>query len=231
MWGADNAPVAKRRSFPLDLWLRLVNVKAMSAFHCPNCGAGIDPVISRIKMMTCPSCGTSLFLEDAGARLAGDAGVLHDLPMLFKLGDRVRVGKHVFDVLGQARFSYGRGTWDEFFSMDGRGNPIWISLDEGDVAIQRELSPKEWPRYDGRLRPGIEITFQGDTYRLSELEEAECIGLNGNFPEALTVGERHLFANLMAEDGGILSAEMDGDQHSWFLGQWYHPFDIAVVRT
>ena len=108
----------------------------MVQIACPNCGDRID-LRDGVRMLTCPSCGTTLLYEDAVVRQAGSAGVMHDAPLLFGIGDRVRCPAGIFDILGHARFDYGRGWWDEFWALDEDGHPAWLSIDEGDVAVQR----------------------------------------------------------------------------------------------
>lgn len=196
--------------------------------HCPNCGDLVSPVISSVKMITCNSCTTTLLLEDAGLRLAGEQGVLHDVPMLFGVGDVLRIGTQDYETLGHARFSYGRGTWDEFWVSDASGMPFWISVDEGDLIVQRRLLRSQWPKYDGYLRLGNRVQYEGDEYRVSEVGTGTCIGLKGSFGHQLTVGESYRFLNLQGENGGVLSAEIEGPQYEWFLGDWIDPFEVEV---
>lgn len=200
----------------------------MSDFNCPNCGNGISPAIKAIKMLSCPSCGTTLFLEDQGAKVAGEAGVMHDMPLLFGLGDTVQIASWQFAVLGHARFSYGRGTWDEFFCRREDGALRWISVDEGDVVIQQEVSRRDWPRYDRTLKLGRQIRYDGEDFTVIEMDEATCVALRGSFDHPLSVGERYDFVNLQDEHGRLLSGEFQGDYRDWYTGVWVDPFDIRV---
>jgi hypothetical protein len=200
----------------------------MNEMHCPNCGDLVSPAIKSVKMITCASCTTTLLLEDAGLRLAGEQGVLHDVPMLFGLGDHLRIGKASYDILGHARFSYGRGTWDEFWAIDGQGAPVWISVDEGDLIVQRILARADWPKYDGYLRLGSTFLYKAEEFRVDEVGTGTCTGLKGSFGHELTVGESYKFLNLQGEDGGVLSAEIQGAQYEWFIGHWVDPFEVKV---
>lgn len=84
----------------------------MTEYHCPNCGASFGPQLDSTRMLNCEPCGTSVFIEDDRLRQAGAQGVMHDGPMLMALHDSVELGWGVVRVLGHARFSYGRGSWD-----------------------------------------------------------------------------------------------------------------------
>lgn len=196
--------------------------------HCPNCGDRVSPAIKSVKMITCTSCNTTLVLEDAGLRAAGEQGVLHEVPMLFGLGDTVRIGQSRYDILGQARFSYGRGTWDEFWAVDGQGAPVWISVDEGDLILQRKLARDQWPKYDGYLRMKSTLTYKGQGYRVQEEGTGTCLGLRGSFGHELKLGQSYRFLNLQGEEGDVLSVEIEGNSYEWFLGRWIDPFDVEV---
>lgn len=180
-------------------------------------------------MVTCDSCGTSLFLSDHAAEQAGEGGVMHDVPLLFGLGDDIRLGRNRYHIVGHARFSYGRGTWDEFCALDQGGAPIWISVDEGDIVVQEEIPRAKWPRYDGYLKLGQSFDYAGDSFSVVETAGAECIALRGSFDEPLRVGETYAYFNLQGADGQLLSAEVVGDQQAWYLGRWFDPFEVEVL--
>ncbi|WP_246149777.1 DUF4178 domain-containing protein [Tritonibacter litoralis] len=181
-------------------------------------------------MVTCDSCGSSLFLSDQASRLAGEQGVMHDHPQLFGLGDHIRLGSDSYHIVGHARFSYGRGTWDEFCALDPDGQVAWISLDEGDVVLQQEIPPAKWPRFDGYLKLGQQIEFLSERFTVVELAGAECVALRGSFDEPLAVGQSYDYINLQGHMGSLLSAEIEGDQQDWYLGRWYDPFEVEVHR-
>ena len=217
------------RFFPLALLAPVMTLADMSELHCPNCGDLVCPAIKSVKMITCESCTTTLLLEDAGLRLAGQQGVLHEVPMLCGLGDQLQIGTGRYQILGHARFSYGRGTWDEFWAVDAEGKPVWISVDEGDLILQRSLPPEAWPTYGGKLRLGRILRYKSEGFRVDEDGTGTCIGLKGSFDHPLTVGESYRFLNLQGDAGNVLSAEISGEQYEWFIGTWIDPFEVKVT--
>ena len=200
----------------------------MYEFNCPNCGHQIPPAIKSAKMTTCDACTTTILLEDTGLRLAGEQGVLHDVPMICQLGDELKIDKGRYQILGHARFSYRRGTWDEFWASDKAGSPVWISVDEGDLILQRELSQEDWPKYRGSLRLGRNLRYKAESFRVDEDGTGTCVGLKGSFGHPLTVGETYRFLNLQGESGTVLSAEIAGKDTEWFIGRWIDPFEVEV---
>lgn len=203
----------------------------MKAFNCPNCGDSIIPALAQVKMMTCPSCGTTLLLEDDAVRLAGREGVMHDVPMLIGLGDQVTLGRTVVEIHGHARFSYGRGFWEEFWGLNASGASRWVSVDEGDVVMQRPLDRSDWPQHDGHFRTDRHLSARGMKFDVIEVDSAECVAVSGSFDEALLVGETYRFVNAQSPRGQLLSGEIWDGGESWFLGEWYDPFEITVRKA
>lgn len=200
----------------------------MTEYHCPNCGSSFGPQLNHIKMMNCESCGTSVVVDNGELHRAGTQGEMHDAPLLFGLKDEVRIDRATWRIRGHARFSYGRGTWDEFWAETDAGEGAWISVDEGDVAIQRPLDPAAAPRLGGAPSLGAEVVVEGRRYTVIEVETATCLAVRGVFPEVLAVGETYRFANFTGTGGELLSGEFWPEGQAWSLGDWVDPFDVKV---
>lgn len=167
-----------------------------------------------------------MFVDDA-FRLAGQQGVMQDVPTLFELGRTSVVDGMRVTPLGLARFSYGRGWWDEFW-CDSADGMIWISVDEGDVAIETPIPDDLQPRgFVARL--GAEVVIDGVTYTVTEAETAECLAVRGEFPEILSVGEKHLYFDLSGPDKQIVTLEQWEDQSAWFYGEWIDPWQVKAA--
>ncbi len=179
-------------------------------------------------MMSCTSCGTTVLLSDEAVKLAGEQGVMHDGPALFGIGDTIHIGKESVEILGHARYSYGRGYWDEYWGLTARGEPRWVSVDEGDIVLQAPIPPANTPTTDPPYRVGQVLTHSSQRYDITELDQAECMALRGTFDEELHVGETYRFVNAQAPDGGLLSGEFWGTEASWFVGEWVDPFEVRV---
>ncbi len=203
----------------------------MSQTQCPNCGAAVHSRFKTAKMMNCESCGTSLYLLDEQFVLAGEQGVMHEGALIFALGDHLRLNKQDYHLIGHARFSYGRGWWDEFWAEDGAGEGAWVSVDEGDIVVQRAVAEADWPKLNSPPSLGGAVRFLKQTYRVTEREQAECVALRGAFPELMEVGERYQFVNCQSEGSELLSGEFWSGGRNWFLGAWVDPFDVDVTVT
>lgn len=199
----------------------------MTNLSCPQCGTAQAPRFRAAKMVTCPSCGTTLFLKDEAVCRAGEQGVLHELPAPIKLGEDFRHGPIRLTPLGFLRYDYGPGTWDEFWCIDPKGDGIWLSVDEGEMVLQAPIPQVNAPKPSPHLLLGHLISFQGLDWQVQELGKATLIGWRGELPFAATLGETHRYLNC-ARGERLLSAELHEDGARWFLGQWLDPYDIRV---
>lgn len=181
------------------------------------------------RVVACGYCDTTQIFEDDAFRLAGKQGVMLDVPTLFKLGEAVKIDGRQMTPIGHARFSYGRGWWDEFWCETADGT-IWVSVDEGDVAIERPVPADKVPKsFEAQL--GAEITIAGVRYRVTEAETAECLAVRGEFPELLEIGETHLYFDLSGPSGEIVTLEQWEDQSAWFYGRWVDPWKVKVLPS
>lgn len=200
----------------------------VTPYNCPNCGARINELAKIARMAACESCDTTLLIEDEVARAAGEKGVMHETASLFDIGDTVKAGESSVILKGKARFSYGRGFWDEFWGLDENGKSVWISLDEGDVAVQRELADASLSKAVQKAGIGDAIALDRREFVIAEIETAECVALRGAFDHELRVGESYKFINALGRNGTLLSYEYWIGGAQLYLGQWFSPFDIEV---
>lgn len=193
-----------------------------------KCGADLGEAFGWSRMVNCAHCGTAHILHDKVFALAGSAGVFHEAPSLVTLMRPFDTPFGRFLPVGVVRFSYGRGTWDEFWALDHLGKGAWISIDEGDIALQR---PVEGPALPSAPRePSAVIRFEERNWTVIEAETATCIAFRGQFPEVFVLEDSFTFVNASSGDGRILSGEFWSSGSAWFCGPWIDPFDLAGLR-
>ena len=195
---------------------------------CPNCGDAVPAQMRSVVMLTCPSCATTLYLQGGRLENAGASGEMHAVPLLFDIGDTVRLGQAAVTLHGHARFSYGRGFWDEFWGLDEEQRGCWVSVDEGDIVLQYPLRADHWPKVGAAARVGMAFRYKDDDWRVTERDKATCVAVRGSFGEVLEVGQTYDFLNADGPSGDLLSGEFSAGEASWFIGYWHDPFEIAV---
>jgi len=197
---------------------------------CPNCGYGFENLRKSTRMFDCPSCDTTLFREADALKPLGNNGEMHDYPMLFGLHDTVTADGDKFIIIGHARYDYGRGTWDEMYGENSQGKGAWISIDEGDVAIQYPYGGNSGPRRKDPPAVGDGFSYSGTDFTVTEADTATCIAVRGQFPDLIQVGDEHYFVNASGPSGQLLSGEFFEGGHQWFEGHWLDPFTLKVDR-
>ncbi|QPH54612.1 DUF4178 domain-containing protein [Pontivivens ytuae] len=201
---------------------------ALDSFNCANCGAPLAPRLAQSKMIDCAHCHSTSVLMDDGFRLAGSGGVMHDMPSLVTLVRDVAVEGLRLTPLGHARYDYGRGWWDEYWCIDQNDDGWWLSVDEGDYAIEQPLPRALWPR-GFRPRLGTPVAIDGTDYRVTEAETAECIAVRGELPEVLSVGEKHLYFDLSGPERALATVETWEGGEAWTRGRWVDPWDVQTL--
>lgn len=194
--------------------------------NCGNCGAELPGRLQHARMITCTYCGTTSVLRDSVFETAGSGGEMAEAPSLVALGQALRVDGLEILPVGHARFSYGRGWWDEYWCIDPAGVGLWLSADEGDYAVERNLAAEFYPK---GFRPslGNSVEIRGYTYTVTEAETGTCLAVRGEFPEELEVGEAHLYFDLSGPDGQMATYEKWDGGESWSFGTWVDPWDVV----
>ncbi len=195
--------------------------------NCGTCGAALPGRLAQARMITCEFCGTSSVLRDKVFEIAGSGGEMLDAPSLIQLGHSVMVRSLNLMPTGHARFSYGRGWWDEFWCIDGQGEGHWLSVDEGNYALERDLHRHNWPK-DFRARFGATAQIMTEIYKVTEAETASCLAVRGEFPEELELGEAHLYFDLSAKDSAMATYEKWDGGEAWSIGHWIDPWDVKA---
>ncbi len=193
--------------------------------NCPNCGAELPETLTHAKMVACRYCESTVVLEDDALRTAGEKGVMAEEPSLFVLGREIRYRRESWMPVGQARFSYGTGWWDEFWAIDGGGDGVWVSVDEGEIAVERpygidvSLSPE-------RLVRGRSVVLNGESFTVTEVGTATCMALRGEFPEELHVGQAYQYWHLSGSMGRLVTLEYSDGEFAASEGAWVDPYLI-----
>lgn len=205
-----------------------VMVSTPKTFNCPNCGAELEARLATTKLVACAYCDSNVLLEDDAVRLAGKSGVMADLPSLIQMHGNYRYRGWQFMAVGRARFDYGQGSWDEWWVMGNDGEGRWLAVDEGDFALEEQVETEAIPSAF-ELVPGKGVTIGDEKLLVTEQGRAECIGIEGELPEKLSVGDRYTYFHLSGEGGRIYTLEIDRGRAALHRGHWIDPFEIEAL--
>ena len=95
---------------------------------------------------------------------------------------------------------------------------------ENTVALQGDPPPYE------NFVIGADINLFKQKLRVTELNNATCIGVEGQLPEIIQAGDLHRYAHLEGAKGVLITAEYDEhDVATFHKGLWVDPFDIKAL--
>lgn len=205
-----------------------VMISEPRTFACPNCGAELEARLASTKLVACDYCDSNVLLEDDALRLAGKQGVMADYPSLIRMRANYRYRGWQFMAIGRARFDYGNGFWDEWWVMGGDGEGRWLSVDEGDFALEETVEAERTPS-PFELAPGSRIDIAGEQLLVTERGRATCVAVQGELPEVLEVGDSYSYFHLSGVGGRLFTLEIDRGRAAFHQGHWLDPFEIEVL--
>jgi len=193
--------------------------------RCPSCGAPVAARLRYAKLVVCEQCQTPLFLEDEAVAVAGERSVLAALPSLLRKGERYRYRARGFEPVGRARFDYGDGLWDEWWVVLDDGGGRWLSVDEGEFAVEAPLEiPEPLPSYES-LALGAGVRIGEWDLTVTERNEARCLGVEGELPEPVLPGQSYRYAHLSGPRRRLVTLEFDRGARA-YSGVWLDPFEV-----
>jgi ribosomal protein S27AE len=199
--------------------------------NCPSCGAATPPLLRHSKLAVCGYCNSTLFIEDEQVAGAGEKSILADIPSILSFGHKFHLGNWIFEPVGRIRYEYGdsEGVWDEWWVQLTSGKMNWISNDEGEYINETEVKLEgDAPPFEA-FKIGAAATMFGEKLRVTEINEATCIGVEGQLPEVIRKGDKHRYAHLEGPKGLMVTAEYEEDVATFYKGVWLDPFEIKIA--
>ncbi|MEA1920669.1 MAG: DUF4178 domain-containing protein [Campylobacterota bacterium] len=198
-----------------------MKLKSSREINCPQCGDKLPLHFAYSKLAQCHSCGSHVFLDDEGARLAGKQSVLSQEPSLLSLHQPFVYNHQSLTPIGKIRFGAGRNIWEEWWCVDSKKG-YWLSIDDGDYVLEEEVT-FSLPLYSHKE---IRLDQEIKGWRVTEIDEGRCLGFEGELPEVVEVGETHHYAHLSKSYGEMMTVEFFGKTKKLYKGKWLDPYEI-----
>jgi len=201
-------------------------------FNCPSCGAELKKEILYTKNIICEYCCSSIFLEDDSIKDLGKVAQLAEKPSILRLGQYFEYRGWEFVPIGRVRYDYGCGWWEEWYVTNAVGETKWVSIDEGNIAIEEKDGSRKNSTFscdDLSVGDSLDIIIEDEshTFTVTEIKRCKCIGAEGELPFVIIQNEEFNYIDLLSHKGESATIEIfdDGTQ-DLFLGLWVDPFDI-----
>lgn len=180
-------------------------------------------------MVVCSACNSTHLLASGRLEDVGKSAILTDFPSIFELHRKFRHKDWKFTPVGRVRYDYGDGWWDEWFVRSDNGKESWVSVDEGDIAIEALIQKGvRVPEFDA-LRVGGSLVINRVKMTVIEKNSCTMVGAEGELPFRIIPGETYNYVDLLGPKRLSFTIEYQSDAIDCYKGVWIDPFDIARV--
>ena len=196
---------------------------------CPSCGNQINQITRSPQIVVCPACNTTNFLQNGKLEDVGKSAVLTDMPSIFAIGRTFRHKDWRFTPVGRVRYDYGDGWWDEWFVRSDNGTESWVSVDEGEIAIETLVQENlNVPPFEKLSVGGVLVI---NRIRMTVIEKNTCtmVGAQGELPFRVVPGEKYGYVDLLGPKRASFTIEYQTGGIECYKGIWVDPFDIQEV--
>lgn len=199
------------------------------SINCPQCGNSLPLKFQHTKLTVCSHCDSTLFLNDDTAKFAGKQSTLSNAPSMMQMHKHFQYKTESFMPIGMIRYAHKIGYWEEWWVMTNSGEGFWVSIDEGDFAIEKPITLDEPAPELSDITLGDSFTFFKKKWQVTEIDTGICEGFTGELPELIKQGEKVPFVHLSGRSGELMTLEYIYNTVRAFKGQWVDPFEIKAL--
>ncbi|HYB19804.1 MAG TPA: DUF4178 domain-containing protein [Thermodesulfobacteriota bacterium] len=192
----------------------------MKECSCPSCGAPVVFKSPASILAVCEYCSSTLVRHDVDLENVGKMAELQADGSPLQLGAAGRYGKVSFTVVGRIQLRYQQGLWNEWHLLFDDQRSGWLGESKGTYAISflTEVGDKI-PRFED-LHPGQRLVLKGQTYEVTNLEKAFCVGGRGELPFQIGPGYAAPSADLTGPGDGFATLDYSEEKPLVFMGEY-----------
>lgn len=202
----------------------------MRSYDCPNCGGTLKFESSIAVSAVCPYCTSLILRKDLNLENLGKIAQLPPDLSPLQIGTTGNFRGRGFRLLGRLRWKYDGGSWTEWYAecQDGYA---WLAETQGFYTWSKETDIGPLPPLN-QLSAGQNPILAGRAWVVADIKETECIGGEGELPEALPKGRKRLSADLMGPGGEFATLESTPNGTEFFDGYYgrFEEFGFMNLR-
>jgi hypothetical protein len=164
--------------------------------------------------------------------LAGKVPDLVATDTRLSIGDRGKLGKSAFVLLGRIQLDQGAGAWNEWYASFSDGGFGWLAESMGRLLCTRQVNPPSaLPGFSG-LYAGQTLRLKGmPVFRVDEVGTATFVSAEGELPFRPELGASYRFADATSDQGGFLTLDYgtSGEEPELFAGQQLDYADAGLA--
>jgi hypothetical protein len=196
----------------------------MHSTTCPSCGAKVTFQSGQSILAVCEFCRSTLVRHDLDVENVGEMAELQaDGSPLQLRAEGVYRSSH-FAVVGRIQLRYGSGLWNEWHLLFDDMRSGWLGEAQGIYAVSflTEI-PVKLPAFE-ELKVGRRIQLQERSYEVRDLQEAYCVGGEGELPFEVGPGYAAPVADLGGDQDRFATIDYSEEPPLVFIGE-YVEFD------
>jgi len=196
----------------------------MKSTACPSCGAPVQFQSAASILAVCEYCKSTLVrhdlnLEDIGkmAQLQTDGS-----PLQLRAEGKYR-GVH-FAIVGRIQLRFEQGLWNEWHLLFDDMRNGWLGEAQGTYAVSFVNAIREPVPGFASLQAGQGYKLDGRWFEVRDIQNALCIGGEGELPFRVGSGYEAPVADLQGDGSSFATLDYSEDPPLVFLGE-YVEFD------
>jgi uncharacterized protein DUF4178 len=191
---------------------------------CPSCGAKIAFRSAASVVAICDFCKSTLVRQDLNLENVGKMAELKADGSPLRLGAEGTYRQVHFAVAGRIQYRFDQGLWNEWHLVFDDMRSGWLGEARGTYAVSFRSEVTEPIPAFAELEVGKAVTFDRRVFEIADIQNAVCIGGEGELPFPVGAGYEAPVADLQGSGHSFGTIDYSEDPPLVFLGD-YVEFD------
>ena len=203
---------------------------------CPQCGAPLRFGGAHSLISVCAHCRSSVARVGVELSLLGQVPDLVAADTRLVLGQRGKLAKLSFELLGRVQLEQGRAHWQEWYVSWSDGSFGWLAEAQGRIILSHRFEQAvHVPPFES-IQAGDEVEVPNvGTLHVQEVGEARFVSAEGELPFRPQLDRAYRFVDASVQAGGYSTLDYGtvGDDAELFMGRElsYHEAGLTSERT
>jgi len=188
--------------------------------HCPSCGAAVVFQSAASIMAVCAYCSSSLVRHDLDLENIGKMAQLQADGSPLQLRAEGRFQGEPFTVVGRIQLRFEKGLWNEWHLLFDDQRSGWLGESAGIYAVSflAEVG-EEIPKFE-ELQPGGSVILKKESYEVTNVEKAFCVGGQGELPFQIGPGYEAPVADLAGPGKQFATLDYSEEPPLVYMGEY-----------
>jgi len=197
-------------------------------FNCPQCGELLDLSTDKsIKLSSCPSCNSSLLIENDTISLSALNVVKYTKQSLFNINNNIQVNDKVFTPKGYCLYQYDEGKKVEWELIDDEEQVYFLNQEDENLFLVKQIPHfrKTLPNWEA-LQPNTHFKIKDQDWLVVERLRVSFESYFGDLHNLPEVDQQFDCTYMSNTEGECLVIVWKDNAHRAFQGWWLDPLDI-----